>query len=206
MTKKKKDDEKKERRPWVPYDAIVELPEWKVGEIVAGELQVSPRPASWHAIGSSTLGIRIGGPFQEGIGGPGGWWILDEPELHLGRDIVIPDIAGWRVERMPETPNVPYFTLAPDWICEFLSPSTERIDRSKKADIYARERVAHLWIVNPVKRSLETHRREGEKWLLLDTFIGDVMVRAEPFEAVELDLAAVWRKMRASGSTGGTRP
>jgi Uma2 family endonuclease len=186
----------REKKP-VPYAAIEELPDWKVGEIIDGELVVSPRPASRHALGRSALGADILGRFQFGRGGPGGWWILDEPELHFGHDVLVPDIAGWRRERMRSVPKVAFFTLAPDWICEVISPSTERIDRSKRLRIYAREGVKHAWLVNPLTRTLETLRLEGKKWLLLDTYANDALVRAEPFEAAEIDLLLLWGETRS---------
>ncbi|HTN89597.1 MAG TPA: Uma2 family endonuclease, partial [Sorangium sp.] len=117
------------------YADVEAVPPNKVAELIGGVLHVMPRPAPRHANASSVLGIEIGGPFQRGRGGPGGWWILDEPELRFPDpaapgevDAVVPDIAGWRRERMPELPETAYFPLAPDWICEVLSPSTERVD------------------------------------------------------------------------------
>jgi Uma2 family endonuclease len=185
----------------VPYQAIVDLPEWKVGEIIDGELVVSPRPASRHALGSTALTAELVGPFQLGRGGPGGWWIVDEPELHwTNGEIFVPDLAGWRRERMPDFPDVPFFTLAPDWICEVLSPSTERVDRSKKLRGYAREGVHHVWLLNPITRTLEVLRRSRRKWLLLGTHASDARVRAEPFEAIELDLLNLWGETRPTES------
>src|SRR5438105_1197571 len=135
-------------RPKIPatYRDLERLPEHVVGELIHGELIVSPRPASPHALAASAIGSDLGGSFHRPPGdrGPGGWWILDEPELHFGEDVLVPDLAGWRRERMPRVPNVPAFELAPDWICEVVSPSTERVDRSSKMGIYARVKVAHL--------------------------------------------------------------
>jgi len=134
------------------------------------------------------------GPFDRGRGGPGGWWILVEPELHLGDDVVVPDLAGWRRTRLPEMPAEAFFTLAPDWVCETLSPSTERIDRGKKLNIYARESVAHIWLLNPIAETLEAYRLENGRWLLLATHAGDVTARMEPFEVVELELWRLWSR------------
>ena len=136
--------------------------------------------------------MLIGGPFDHGIGGPGGWWILDEPELHLGPDVLVPDLAGWRRSRMPEVPNVPFSTLAPDWVCEVLSPSTTTLDRTKKLDIYAREHVGHAWLVDPIARTLEVLRREDGRWLIRATHAGSDVVRATPFGEVDLDLRGLW--------------
>ena len=123
------------------YEDLCNVPDHKVAEILDGELIVSPRPALRYASASSRLGGILGGPFDLGPDGPGGWWILDEPELHLRDDILVPDLAAWRRERLPFVPDAAYMTLAPDWACEVISPSTERIDRSRKMRIYAREDV-----------------------------------------------------------------
>ena len=174
------------------YADLAALPVWQVDEIVEGDLYASPRPASRHAVASSVLGSELLGPFQLGRGGPGGWWILDEPELHLDRDVVVPDIAGWRRERLAVVEDVPHFTLAPDWICEVLSPSTARFDRVKKLGVYARAGVVNAWIVDAIGRTLEVLRRDGAQWMLVATHGGDDRVRAEPFDAVEIGLGALW--------------
>src|SRR5512142_1943672 len=109
------------------YDDLLGLPSHVVGELLEGSLVVSPRPASRHARAASGLGGELHGPFQRGRGGPGGWIILDEPELHLGGNVLVPDLAGWRRERMPQLPDVAAFELAPDWVCEVLSASTQAI-------------------------------------------------------------------------------
>ena len=132
-----------------------------------------------------------------GLNGPGGWWILDEPELHLGEDILVPDLAGWRRERLPTIPDQAAFTLAPDWVCEVLSPSTGMRDRAYKMPIYAREGVEHVWLVDPHLRTLEVFRRQELGWLLLAVYAEDAVVRAEPFEAVDLDLLTLWGEERA---------
>jgi hypothetical protein len=174
------------------YDDLVALPDIVVAEIVDGELHSSPRPAAKHAWTYSSLGSLIGGPFSLGVGGPGGWWIIDEPELHFGANVIVPDLAGWRRERMPQIPDVAYFTLAPDWVCEILSPSTGELDRTKKLSIYAREGVGHAWLIDPVGRVLEVYGLENGRWSLLGTHINDETVRAEPFEAIELSLRHLW--------------
>ncbi len=181
------------RRP-ATYEDLLALPEHVVGEIVAGELHVSPRPASRHARASSRLGERIGGPFDSGRGGPGGWIILDEPELHLGRDVLVPDLAGWRRERMPEMPDAAAFTLPPDWACEILSPSTSRLDRAAKRPVYAREGILHLWLIDPIAQTLEVFRLDGEGYRLVSTYAGDAVIEAEPFAAVPLELGALWER------------
>ncbi len=174
------------------YEDLFDLPDNVVGEIVNGELHVSPRPASPHAFSSSSMGQHVGWRFQQGEGGPGGWWIIDEPELHLAADILVPDLAGWRKERMPVFPEVAYFELAPDWVCEILSPSTHRLDRIQKMPVYAREGVKHLWLVDPVERYLEVFRLVDGLWTRVSQHAGEGMIRAEPFDAVELDMGAWW--------------
>jgi Uma2 family endonuclease len=181
------------RRP-PTYADLVALPANVVGEIVAGELHASPRPASKHAAASSYLGGELYAPFGRGRGGPGGWIILDEPELHLGDDVLVPDLAGWRRERMPELPDTAAFTLAPDWVAEVLSPSTSRLDRVGKLPIYAREAVPHVWLVDPVAEVLEVYRLEHDRYTLLLTAGGEAAVRAEPFDAIELSLASLWAR------------
>ncbi len=174
------------------YDDLLQVPDHRVAEIVDGDLHVSPRPASRQALAKSVLGWELGPPFGRGRGGPGGWWILNEPELHLGEDVLVPDLAGWRRERMPEFPDTAAFTLAPDWVCEVVSPGTERLDRAKKMPVYARESVSHLWLLGPVARTLEVYRLTEGRWLLLATHEGTTRVRAEPFDAIELDLSPLW--------------
>jgi Uma2 family endonuclease len=174
------------------YEDLVKLPDHLVAEIVDGELHASPKPAPAHIIAGSLLGVAIGGPYTLGRGGPGGWWILDEPELHLGPHVLVPDVAGWRKVRMPQRPATAYFPLAPDWVCEILSPSTAVIDRARKLAIYAREGVVHAWLVDPALQTLEVFRLEGGRWVLLGTHAGDEVVRAEPFGAIDLELGLLW--------------
>jgi Uma2 family endonuclease len=163
-----------------------------VGELIAGELYVSPRPATPHAVAASHLGGELIGPFDRGRGGPGGWLILDEPELHFAEDVLVPDLTGWRRDRMPRAPKGVGITLAPDWLCEVLSPSTATLDRGAKLPVYAREGVRHVWLLDPVLRMLEVFRLEGAHYSLLATHTGSARVRAEPFEALELELAFLW--------------
>ncbi len=179
------------KRP-ATYEDLLALPEHMVGQIIDGELIAMSRPASPHMVAHSALYGELYGPFQRGHGGPGGWWIGNEPELHFDRDVLVPDIAGWRRERLPQMPRVPYFTLAPDWVCEVLSPSTERLDRKRKREIYAREGVKYVWLVDPEARTLEVfHWQEGQ-WMPRGRYSGEERVRAEPFEALELELGLLW--------------
>jgi len=173
------------------YDDLVRVPEHFVAEMFDGELYASPRPAFPHARAAVVLVGKLGSAFDFGDG-PGGWLLLIEPELHFGNDVLVPDIAGWRRERLPSTPNEPYLTLAPDWVCEVLSPSTEYIDRGKKLRTYAREGVAHAWLVDPLRQSLEVLALKSGSLVELEEHHGDVRVRARPFDALELELRALW--------------
>jgi len=174
------------------YEDILALPPNLVGEIVYGRLIAHPRPAPRHARASSNLGVRIGGPFDLGDGGPGGWWILDEPELHLGGHVLVPDLAGWRRERMPRLPDAAWFECVPDWICEVLSPSTARDDRAEKLPLYGSLGVAHAWLVDPDTRVLEAYENQQGRWLLAQTHAGDGRISVPPFEAVEWELGELW--------------
>jgi Uma2 family endonuclease len=180
--------------------AFEAVPAEMVGQILDGELHVMPRPGRRHTRAASALGAELVLPFDRGRGGPGGWVILDEPELHLGPrpDKLVPDLAGWRRERMPDVlgpDDAPaHFDLAPDWICEIVSVATERVDRGAKMRIYRREGVRHLWLLHPVVETLEAYRLSTEGWLLIESWEGDAMVRAEPFEAIEFQLSSLWAR------------
>ena len=177
------------------YDDILDVPDTKVAEIIDGEVIVSPRPASPHANAASVMGADLNSAFHYppgDRGNPGGWWILTEPELHFLDDVLVPDQAGWRRERMPKLPNVPAFTDAPDWVCEVVSPSTGRIDRSRKMRIYAREGVRHLWLVDPLLRTIEVYRLSDGEWVVEAVHAGDAPARIAPFDAIELDVARWW--------------
>jgi Uma2 family endonuclease len=143
-----------------------------VAEVIDGSLSLMPRPKPRHANAAGLLSGDLHGPFRRGRGGPGGWVFLPEPELHLGPrpDIVVPDLAGWRRERV-----------------------TEALDRGKKRRIYRREGVKHYWIVDPRIQTLEVFRLEGGRWVEVDTWEGEALVRAEPFDAIELELGAIWK-------------
>jgi Uma2 family endonuclease len=174
------------------YEDLLKVPENLVAELIDGELYTWPRPAGPHARFSSVLGMEIGPPYDRGRGGPGGWWILDEPELHLGENVLVPDLAGWRRERMPEIPHDHRFIIEPDWVCEVISPPTTRVDRGKKARIYAEHDVSWLWLVDPERRTLEVFQLAGDLYSMLHVFTGDDVVRADPFPAAEIDLASIW--------------
>jgi Uma2 family endonuclease len=173
------------------YDDLIRVPEHFVAEMFDGELYASPRPALPHTRATGVLLTKLGELFDLGDA-PGGWLILIEPELHFGNDVLVPDLAGWWRERLPAVPNDPYLTLAPDWVCEVLSPSTETIDRGRKLGIYAREGVAHAWLVDPLRQSLEVFALKSARLEQIAKHQGNVRVRAQPFDAVELELQALW--------------
>ncbi|SRR6266540_3839069 len=182
------------KRP-ATYADLLKVPEHLVAEIIDGELVTSPRPAARHAAASTTLGADLHTAFgRTGGGGPGGWVILFEPELHVVDQVMVPDIAGWRRERMPEIPDVAFFELAPDWVCEILSPSTAALDRTLKQRHYARAGIGHLWFLDPLPQTLEVYRLDGDSWRLIYSAAGDTKVRAEPFGAIEVDLAQIWAR------------
>lgn len=193
------------------YDDVLAAPDHMVAELVDGELHLQPRPASPHARAMTKLTSRLDSEF-DGEGGEGGrpgcWWILVEPELHLadepgrGLQVTVPDLAGWRRERLPALPDAAFFTLPPDWVCEVISPRTARLDRGKKMPHYARAGVGHAWIVDPVNRTLEVYRREGAGWLPAGVSGGDDKVRAEPFDAIEIDLSPLWLEARGEPTQG----
>jgi Uma2 family endonuclease len=182
-------------KPPATYEDLCRVPEGQIAEILGGELVVSPRPAFRHARAAFALSADLDGPFNRRPGGPrgpGGWFIVFEPELHLGTDVVVPDIAGWRRERMPELPDAAYATLAPDWVCEILSPRSMKRDRVDKPPIYAREKVGFLWLLDPVGKTLEVLLLEGQYWVPTAVFQGDEKIRAQPFDAIELEMERWW--------------
>jgi Uma2 family endonuclease len=176
------------------YADLEAVPPHQVAELVEGELYVSPRPAIPHAVATAELFSELTGPFGRGRGGPGGWRLLFEPELHLNEDVLVPDLAGWRRERMPRAPRTVGVTLAPDWLCEVLSPSTRALDRKVKLPVYARAGVRHVWLVDPDARTLEVLRLEGAHYLPRATHEGQARVRAEPFEALAWELNPLWEE------------
>ena len=176
------------------YQDLRAVPEHLVAEIINGELVTRPRPAALHTRAASSLGGELYNPFDRGKGGPGGWIILDEPELHLHGDVLVPDLAAWRRERMPELPEAAAFELAPDCVCEVLSPSTAPIDRADKMPIYLREGVSYIWLVDPTPQTLEAFRLDSSSYRLLGVWRGAVSIRVEPFDELELELAALWSR------------
>ena len=174
------------------YEDVLNAPENKVAEILEGELVLSPRPALPHAAAQAAIQSTLWMRFDDGERGPTGWIVVTEPELHLGDAIVVPDVAAWRRQRLPALPNRPWLDLAPDWVCEVLSPSTERNDRGRKLRAYAAAGVTHAWLVKPSQRSLEVLRLRDGAWTIVGLWEESAVVRVEPFEAIELALERLW--------------
>lgn len=173
----------------------MQVPEHLVAEIIDGDLLTTPRPSARHAAVATRVATDIEGAFGRGSrGGPGGWVILIEPELHLGQQVLVPDLAGWRRERMPEIPDAPFLELAPDWVCEVLSPSTAALDRTRKMHHYAAAGVGFVWLLDPAVQTLEVFRLDGEGWRLVSSVAGATIARAVPFESVEIDLGTIWAR------------
>ena len=177
------------------YQDVLDAPEHRVAEILNGELYLSPRPGGPATGVGSAIAGELYGPFDRGHGGPGGWVILFEPELHIAEHVIVPDLAGWRTERLPMLPEGASFTVVPDWVCEVLSPSTQRLDRIEKMPVYAAMGVQHLWLVHPTARVLEVFRLHEGNWLQIALHKDLVRARIEPFDAIELDLAAIWSRV-----------
>lgn len=175
------------------YQDVMDAPEHMVAELIDGELVLSPRPMPPHSMVSSMLAAELIGPFCHGRGGgPGGWIILIEPEIHFGERVLVPDLAGWRTTRLPQVPEDEQIALVPDWVCEVASKSTEKLDRKRKLPIYASAGVGHAWIIHPRNRSLDVMRLVQDKYSLIDVYSDSEKIRAEPFEQIELDLSNLW--------------
>jgi Uma2 family endonuclease len=181
------------RKPGATYQDVLDAPEEYVAELIAGELHLQPRPAKAHTFSASALGVEIGAKYQRGIGGPGGWWILYEPELHFDPDVLVPDLAGWRQSGTPAfDPSVAYYAERPDWVCEVLCPSTARKDRVLKLDAYHRANVPWSWLVDPLAQTIEVFQWSDRGWLRTQTAEGPSRVALLPFEGVDLEIGAIW--------------
>jgi len=182
------------KRP-ATYEDLLRVPEGLVAEILDGELITSPRPTVRHVAASSSVQSGLFAAFdRRGGGSPGGWVILSEPELHIAGQILVPDLAGWRQDSMPVLPDAAFIEIAPDWLCEVLSPATMALDPTRKMHHYARASVEYMWLLDPQPETLEVYRLEGPNWKLVTSVAGSVQVRAEPFDALDLDLARVWAR------------
>lgn len=172
------------------YDDLLDLPDSVTGEILAGQLYAHPQPGGKHVLVASNLVVEIGGPYHRGRGGPGSWWILQEPEVHLSMndEVVVPDVAGWQKERLPEIPDSNKFTVLPDWVCEILSPSTSSIDREIKKPLYAQYGVRYLWLVSPEDKELEAFKLIDGDWKTQGMFDASDHVAVEPFDSAAFRL------------------
>ncbi len=169
------------------------MPDDVRAEIVAGAIVVAPAPRPRHSKTQGALRRFIGGPFDDddGRGGPGGWWIFIEVDVRLGRDIVRPDLPGWRRERLAD-PDAPPIETVPDWICEVISKSNAAHDRVTKRRLYAEAGVRHYWIADPEARTLETFTLEAGRWTDAGSFDETARARIAPFDGVELDVGALF--------------
>lgn len=174
------------------YADVLAAPPHKIAEVIDGVLHLSPRPGGPHSAAGSALGEELGPPFKRGRGGPGGWIIVYEPELHLADHVLVPDLAGWRRERLPLLQRTAYTTVTPDWVCEILSPRTARLDRTEKKPLYAELGVSFLWLIDPDALTLETYRLVDGRWMDVGAYSNDDRVRAVPFDAIELELGLLW--------------
>jgi Uma2 family endonuclease len=176
------------------YEQLEALPEGLTGEILNGQIYTQPRPSGPHVFAASELGYELLGPFERGRGGPGGWWIVQEPELHFlhNTEVDVPDLAGWRKDRLPRFPRDHRFTVVPDWVCEILSPGTESKDRMVKMPIYVQYGVPYAWLLDPVAHTLEAYALEGSAWREIGRFAGAAPVSVAPFEAVTIRLDDLW--------------
>jgi len=191
------DDEPRPAKRNATYQDVIDAPEHLIAEILDGDLFLSPTPAPRHQRASGRILALLDFAFDLAESGPGGWTLLHEPELHIGPDVVVPDVAGWKGERFPEIAEEQAFiSVGPDWACEVLSPSTEKTDRGRKLRIYARERVSCLWLASSIGRSLEIYKRHGRGWSEPTIYRDDAVVHIEPFEAIEFPLSRLWLKKR----------
>jgi len=175
------------------YEDLYKIPDNLIGEIIDGELIVTPRPSRKHVVCATALGAAVTAPYQFGQGnGPGGWIFAIKPEIGLGEQILVPDLAGWKRERFPVEEDHNWISTVPDWVCEILSPSTFRTDKVKKMPVYAHHGVGHIWLIDPVAMTMDAFGLESGKWVLLGSFAENDKVRAEPFQEIEINLEALW--------------
>jgi Uma2 family endonuclease len=176
------------------YDDLCRVPAPLVAELIGGQIYTQPRPRPRHAIAGNELFGQLLDPFRRGRGGPGGWIFLSEQELHLDGNVLVPDLAGWRRERLPEQFDAVGINVVPDWVCEVQSPSTTRTDRLLKLPLYARLGVPFLWLVHPAEQTIDAYVRAASgHWELRGSAVGDDPLQLPPFDAVPLELAALWR-------------
>jgi Uma2 family endonuclease len=175
-------------RTLATYADLEKVPPHLVAEIIHGVLETHPRPVGRHGVAQGALQGEIYNPYQRGRGGPGGWLFIPEPQLHLGAHVLVPDVAGWKRERLPDVPKTPGITTAPDWVCEVLSPATAKRDRGAKQAIYAEFGISYFWVVDPANRLIDAYQLVAGKWMLLGSVGGDDEVSLPPFEAARFTL------------------
>jgi Uma2 family endonuclease len=186
-------------RKHATYADLEAVPPHLVAEIINGALVTRPRPSPRHGLAATALADELTGPFQRGRSGPGGWVFTAEPELHLGARVLVPDITGWRRERLSVVPDTAYFEISPDWVCEVLSASTVTRDRTVKRRIYAEAGIGYLWLIDPRQQLLEAFALSDGEWKLTGTWSADDTVTAPPFEAISFSLADLWPLDRPLG-------
>lgn len=163
-------------------------------EVIDGALVPKATPSFEHGAAQAKLAAHVD-PFhrRSGGGAPGGWWFATEVEVQLeAHQIYRPDVAGWRRERTAERPSGTPVLLRPDWVCEILSPSKPIHDLGTKYDAYQRASVPHYWIVDPMSERLRVHRWTSEGYLVVLNAHRRQIVRAEPFDAIELDVGVLF--------------
>lgn len=191
------------QRKLATYADLLALPEDVRGEVLAGELTLSPAPLPRHSKAQGSARRFLGGPFDDddGRGGPGGWWIFVEVDVALGpHDIVRPDLVGWRRERLPQPGTMRPIQVAPDWVCEVLSPSTAARDRVAKRRLYAQAGIPYYWLIDPELRLLEALALREGVWVELGVFDETASARIAPFDAVELEIGRLFLPKDADGS------
>jgi Uma2 family endonuclease len=174
------------------YEDLLKVPDNLIAELIDGELFTSPRPPSRYMRAASRLYRQVGNAFDADEVGATNWWITFADQINLEPDVFVPDVAGWRRERVPDWPRDEYWNVAPDWVCEVVSPSTGRLDRVRKLPGYAFHGIPYAWMLDPLLQTLEVYRLEQGRWVTIATHGGDDVVRAEPFEAAEIRLASLW--------------
>lgn len=179
---------------YATYEDLLSLPENVTGQIVDGVLYTQPRPAFRHQRGTTQLASKLSERFDSDGHGPPEWFIFTEPEVHFGRHVLVPDIAGWRRSTMPEWPDEAYTSICPDWVCEALSPSTAKFDRIQKLPIYFEFGVSHVWILDPTEHTVEIFKHARGGYQLIGTHKDDDRLQAEPFDALTIDLSKLWAR------------
>jgi Uma2 family endonuclease len=183
-----------ETRMKLTYEDLCNVPDDMTGEIIDGELSLTPMPSKQQIHTGTKLANAVVAAYHFGTKGPGGWIILDEPDLAFGEDILVPELAGWKEDRFIVSWEHHWISVAPDWVCEIISPETAQRDRTQKMPIYERNGVSYVWLIDPAEKSLEIFRLESGKWGAPTLYTGNDKVRAEPFEQTEINLGDLWLK------------